>query len=84
MFDLSPFVQDVIATSLAAGALGIVLRRTIGAIRPVAGEPPCTACPSCPKPPVATGEAVNVVPLNDLRRRRGLSEQPSSGIRLNG
>ena len=29
MFDLSPFVQDVIATALATGAFGILVYRTI-------------------------------------------------------
>ena len=84
MFELTPFVQDVIATGLALGAFGILVFRTVGAVRPAAGEPPCTTCSACPKPPSPSGEPVNMVPLNDLRRRGGSSEQPVSRIRLIG
>jgi hypothetical protein len=82
MFELTPFVQDVIATSLAAGAFGILVHRTVGVLRPAAGEPPCTACGACPKPPdVDPGQTATVVPLNNLRRHRSSSEQPSRRIR---
>jgi hypothetical protein len=84
MFDLTPFVQDVIATALAAGAFGILVYRTIVAIRPAPGEAPCTTCASCPKPPAGTAETVNVVPLNNLRRQGSSSEQAAPGIRLIG
>lgn len=84
MFELSPFVQDVIATGLAAGAFGILVYRTIGAVRPAAGEPPCTTCSACPKPAADAGGAVNIVPLNNLRRHGGSSEQSPRGIRLIG
>jgi hypothetical protein len=75
MLDLSPFVQDVIATALATGAFGILVHRTIGAVRPQAGEPPCTTCSACPKPRTDAGQAVNIVPLNNLRRHSGSPEQ---------
>jgi len=84
MFDLSPFVQDVIATALATGAFGILVYRTIGAVRPAAGEPPCTTCSACPKPAADPGGAGNIVPLNNLRGRGGSSEQSARGIRLIG
>jgi hypothetical protein len=84
MFDLSPFVQDVIATGLAAGAFGILVYRTIGAVLPGAGEPPCTTCSACPKPAVGPDDTVNIVPLNNLRRHGGSSEQSPRGIRLIG
>ena len=84
MFDLTPFVQDVIATALATGAFGILVYRTIGAIRPAAGEPPCTTCSACPKPAADAAEPVNLIPLNNLRRQGGSSEQSPHGIRLIG
>ena len=84
MFDLTPFVQDVIATSMAAGAFGILVHRLIGALRPAPGEAPCTTCSACPKPSVQADAVVNIVSVNDLRRQRGSSEQPSRGIRLIG
>jgi hypothetical protein len=84
MFDLTPLIQDVIATSMAAGAFGILVHRMIGALRPAAGEPPCTTCSACPKPQAQTGEAANVVAISNLRRQLGSPEQPSPGIRLIG
>ena len=84
MIDLSPFVQDVIATSVATLAFGVLLYRTISAVRPAAGEPPCTTCSACPKPASDPETAVNVIPVNNLRRHGGSTEQPAPGIRLIG
>ena len=84
MFDSTPFVQDVIATAIATSAFGILVYRTIGAIRPPAGEPPCTTCSACPKPAGDAVEPVNMIPLNNLRRHGGSSEQSPPGIRLIG
>lgn len=84
MFDLTPFVQDVIATSLAAGAFGLLVYRTVGLLRPAAGEPPCAACPSCAQPASANEEAGTVVPLNNLRRRTASPEPLDAGMRLKG
>jgi hypothetical protein len=84
MIDLSWAVQDVIVTALAMAAFGILVYRTVGVIRPAAGEPPCTACGACPRPPTETADPTTVVPLNDLRRRHRSSERSSPGIRLIG
>ena len=84
MIDLSPFVQDVIATGLATAAFGVLLYRTVAALRPAAGEAPCTTCSACPKPASEPEAALKVIPVNNLRRHGGSSEQPTPGIRLIG
>ena len=84
MFELTPFVQDVIASMLAAAAFCVLVYRTVGMLRPDAGEPPCASCGSCAPSTPERQEAATLVPLNRLRRQHGSSEQPRDGIRLIG
>ena len=50
-------LQDVIATLVACGALGLLVRRVAGLVRPLAGEPHCGACPACAVPRGARNDA---------------------------
>jgi hypothetical protein len=84
MFELTPFVQDVIASMLAAGAFGVLVYRTVGILRPSAAEPPCTTCGSCAPSKPEGPQASTLVPLSQLRRPHASSEQSRGGIRLIG
>jgi hypothetical protein len=47
-------VQDVVATSLAIGAVALIVRRVLGVLTPSAQTPGCAGCPSCPTAAAAT------------------------------
>ena len=66
------FVQDVIATAVACGALGLLVRRVLGLVRPSAHEPHCGACPSCAVPRSERSDATGMersrkIPLTPVR-----------------
>jgi hypothetical protein len=70
MFMLTPFVQDVIVTALAFGALVLLVWRTVGLIRPAKGDAACAACPNCETARQTAGRphAETVVPLSSVKR----------------
>jgi hypothetical protein len=43
-------IQDAIVTAVALGAVGLVVRRVVGVVRPPAENPACGSCSSCPAP----------------------------------
>ena len=67
--DTSLLIQDVIATLIAFGGVGIVVRRVVGVWRPKKGQSPCDACGSCaPAAREPEPAAQTVIPLSTLRR----------------
>ena len=76
---LSLLFQDVIVTGLAVAALVVLVRRTVGVLRPSADASPCGACPSCERPArEEEGGSTTVVPLADLRGRHRIRPNTAS------
>jgi hypothetical protein len=65
---MNVILQDAVATSLALGAVVLLVRRIASVVRPGDKPPACASCPSaCGPTEPATGTAETVVPLAVLR-----------------
>jgi hypothetical protein len=81
---MNVILQDAVATSLALGAVVLLVRRIASVVRPGDTPPACASCPSaCGPTEPASRTAETIVPLAVLRTgSRSIGAGTRSGSRL--
>jgi hypothetical protein len=69
---MSLLLQDAVATSMALGALVLLVHRMAAVVRPSSQPPACAACPSAcaPQGDRPSSGADTIVPIDALRLTR--------------